>query len=245
MHHFSPEPPMAKTRDKARTTTTAATAPHKTKPRRSDAARRHPPNPSAVRAETTSRRAADVRVSTSALAALTFPEPKIRQARAAGDAVPTSPDDPLSAVVAEINTARMGAMRTGKALVEFGRAAGRGLSQARALVHEGEFDAWVLQTLGMTLREAEGFIGFAENAEVSRADVSSATAMTVVRVMELVSVLWGHLRDTAVVMPEGGQSSKQTAPAPPSVPPPSDRPRPTGSQAPTRPAKRRPRRDWS
>ena len=81
-------------------------------------------------------------------------------------------EDRLAELAAEINENRMGTLRVAKALVQFARAAGLGLLEARKLIGEEGFAPWLKQALGLTPPVAEALIHYSQQPEVRTADVS-------------------------------------------------------------------------
>jgi hypothetical protein len=98
-------------------------------------------------------------------------------------------EDGHAKLIGEIHEPALGCLRVGKAYIEFGRAAGQKLIEARDQIGTGGFDAWVQGTLAISPLEAEALINFAEAAEINTVDVSPARAMTLTQLMPLVARL--------------------------------------------------------
>ena len=120
--------------------------------------------------------------------------PSITPVKAPSRKAASEPDQDVTALVAPVHQAALGAGRVARALVEFAREAGQRLAEARELVGVGNFDCWVHTTLAISPPEATAFIDFATDAAVANADVSPCKAMTLTQVLDLVARLGDCLR---------------------------------------------------
>ena len=88
-----------------------------------------------------------------------------------------------------IHTNSLSCLRTIKASIEFGRAAGQALAEARDIVGKGNFDNWVEKSLAISPREAHALLAFSREPEIRGADVSPAKAVTLKTSLGLLSRL--------------------------------------------------------
>ena len=111
--------------------------------------------------------------------------------------VPDPVEEPELELIARIHDKSLSCLRTIKASIEFGRAAGQALAEARDIVGKGNFDNWVEKSLAISPAEAHALLAFSRESEVRRADVSPANAMTLKTSLGLLSRLCDQFGEQA------------------------------------------------
>jgi hypothetical protein len=105
----------------------------------------------------------------------------------------------MTDLVGQIHDTALGAMRVAKALVEFSRAAGQRLFQAREIVGQEHLDRWVHTGLSIAPAEAMALIGYAKDPVVDQPDVSPTNSMTLTEALLLVAGLNERLGTNSVL----------------------------------------------